>query len=102
MADVAASRPRVFYSAGVVVAVPGVVLQGRGLPHRTDSDGDGAPAGLMPWFDPAELRGKGSMVQPAFIRGRGVLAVREWVAQCHGVDTVHAAQFPAVAGMGFP
>jgi hypothetical protein len=28
-------------SAGVVVAVRGVALQGRGGPHRADSDGDG-------------------------------------------------------------
>jgi hypothetical protein len=43
---VAASRPRVLNSVGVVVAVHGVAQQGRGWPHRTDSDGDGAPAGL--------------------------------------------------------
>jgi hypothetical protein len=71
------SRPHVLNSAGVVVAVPGVVLQGRGWPHRTDSDGDGAPAGLTSWFDPAESREKGSRVQPPPLRGRGVLAIRE-------------------------
>jgi hypothetical protein len=102
VAGVAASRPRVFNSAGVVVAVPGVVLQGRGWPHRTDSDGDGAPAGLTSWFDPAKLRGKDSRAQPGPLRGRGMLAVQEWAAQCHGADTGDAAQFPAVAGMGFP
>jgi hypothetical protein len=36
------------------------------------------------------------------LRGRGALAVREWAAQCHGADTGHTAQLPAVAGMGFP
>jgi hypothetical protein len=51
---VAASRPRVINSVGVVVAVLGVTLQGRGWPHRTDSDGDGAPAGLTSQLDPAE------------------------------------------------
>jgi hypothetical protein len=51
---VAASRPRVINSVRVVVAVHGVVLQGRGWPHRTDSDGDGALAGLTSLFDPAE------------------------------------------------
>jgi hypothetical protein len=102
VAGVAASRPRVLNSAGVVVAVPGMALQGRGWPHRTDSDGDGAPAGLTSRFDPAESREKGSRVQPAALRGRGALAVREWAAQCHGADTGHVAQFPAVAGMGFP
>jgi hypothetical protein len=51
---VAASRPRVLNSAGVVVAVRGVAQQGRGWPHGTDSDGDGAPAGLTSRFDPVE------------------------------------------------
>jgi hypothetical protein len=37
------SRPRVPDSAGVVVTAPGVVLQARGLPHRTNSSGDGVP-----------------------------------------------------------
>jgi hypothetical protein len=102
LAGVAASRPRVLNSVGVVVAVPGVALQGRGQPHRTNSGGDGAPAGLTSWFDPADSRGKSSRVQPAPLRGRGVLAVREWAAQCHRADTGHAAQFPVVAGTGFP
>jgi hypothetical protein len=102
VAGVAASRPRVLNSAGVVVAVPGVVLQGRGWPRRTYSDGDGAPASLTSRFDPVEPREKGSRVQPAPLRGRGVLAVREWAAQCHGADTGHVAQSPTVAGMGFP
>jgi hypothetical protein len=69
VAGVAVSRPRVLNNAGVVVAVPGVVLQGRGWPHRTDSDGDGAPAGLTSRFDPAESREKGSRVQPAPFEG---------------------------------
>jgi hypothetical protein len=54
VAGVAASRPRVPNSIGVVVAVHGVALQGWGWPHRTDSDGDGALAGLTSRFDPAE------------------------------------------------
>jgi hypothetical protein len=98
----AASCPACFNNAGVVVEVPGVALQGRGWLHRTDSDGDGAPAGLTSRFDPAESREKGSRVQPAPLRGRGVLAVREWATQRHGADTGHVAQFPTVAGMGFP
>jgi hypothetical protein len=88
---VAASRPRVFNSAGVVAAVLGVALQGRGWLHRTDSDGDGARVGLTSWFDPAESREKDSRAQPAPLRGRGVLAVRECAAQCHGADTGHVA-----------
>jgi hypothetical protein len=102
VAGVVASRPRVPDSAGVVVAVPGVVLQARGRPHKTNSGGDGAPAGLTSQFDPADSREKGSRVQPAPLRERGALAVREWAAQCHGADTGHTAQLPAVAGMGFP
>jgi hypothetical protein len=102
VAGVAASRPRVLNSAGVVVAVPDVALQGRGWPRRTDSDGDGTLAGLTSRFNPAKSREKGSRVQPVPLRGRGVLAIREWAAQCHGADTGHVAQFPAVAGMGFP
>jgi hypothetical protein len=102
VAGVAASRPLVLNSAGVVVAVPDVALQGQGWPHRTDSDGDGAPAGLTSRFDPAESREKGSRVQPAPLQGCGVLDVREWVAQRHGADTGFVAQFPTVAGMGFP
>jgi hypothetical protein len=102
VAGVAASRPRVFNSAGVVAAVPGVALQGQGRLNRSNSGGDGAPAGLTSWFDPADSRGKGSRVQPAPLRGRGALAVREWAAQCHRADTGHTALLPAVAGMGLP
>jgi hypothetical protein len=102
VAGVAASRPRVLNSVGVVVAVRGVALQGRGRPDRTDSDGDGAPAGLTSRFDPAESREEGSRVQLAPLRGNGALVVREWAAQCHGADTGLVAQFPTVAGMGFP
>jgi hypothetical protein len=102
VAGVAASCPRVPNSAGVVAAVPGVALQGRGWPHRTDSDGDGAPTGLTSWFDPAESREKGSRVQPAPLRGRGVIAVREWAAQRHGADTGLVTQSPTVEGMVFP
>jgi hypothetical protein len=59
VAGVAASRPRVPNSVGVVAAMHGVALQGRGWPHRTDSDGDGAPAALMSRSDPAELCTRG-------------------------------------------
>jgi hypothetical protein len=81
-------------SVGVVAAVHGVALQGRGWPHRTDSDGDGAPAGLTSWSDPVESRVEGSRVRPAPFRGRGALAVQEWAAQCHGADTGLVAQSP--------
>jgi hypothetical protein len=97
-----ASRPRMLNSVGVVVAVLGVAQQGRGWPHRIDSDGDGAHAGLTSQFDPAESREEGSRVRPAPLRGRGALAVQEWVAQCHEADTGLVAQSPTVAGMGSP
>jgi hypothetical protein len=53
--------------------------------------GDGALAVLTSWFDPAESREKDPRVQPPPLRRCGVLAVREWMAQCHGADTGHAA-----------
>jgi hypothetical protein len=43
VAGVAASRPRVPNCAVVVVAVPGMVLQARGRPRKTNSGGDGVP-----------------------------------------------------------
>jgi hypothetical protein len=102
VAGVAASRPRVPNSVGVVVAVHGVALQGRGWPHKTDSGRDGAPAGLTSRFDPAESREEGSRVRPAPLRGCSALAVLEWAAQCHGADIGLVAQSPTVAGMGSP
>jgi hypothetical protein len=99
---VAGSRPRVFNGVGAVVAVRGVAQQGLGWPHRIDSDGDGASAGLTSRFDPAESREEGSRVRPAPLRGCGALTVQEWAAQCHGADTGLVALFPNVVGMGFP
>jgi hypothetical protein len=64
-----ASCPRVPNNVGVVVAVRGVAQQGQGWPHRADSDGDGAPAGLTSWFDPAKSRGESSRVPPAPFEG---------------------------------
>jgi hypothetical protein len=99
---VAASRPRVLNSVGAVVAVHGVARQGRGWPHRIDSDGDGALAGLTSRFVPADSREEGSRVRPTLLRGRGTLAVLEWAAQYHGADTGLVAQFPTMEGMGSP
>jgi hypothetical protein len=95
VAGVAASRPHVLNSVGVVAAVHDVVLQGRGWPHRTDSDGDGAPAALMSRADPAESQEEGSRVRPAPLRGRGA-------AQCHGADTSLVAQSPQWRGWASP
>jgi hypothetical protein len=66
------------------------------------SDGDGAPAGLTSWFDPAESREEDSRVRTTPLRGRDALAVQEWAAQCHEADTDLVAQSPTVAGMGSP
>jgi hypothetical protein len=62
---VAAFRPHVLNSVGVVVVVRGMAQQGQGWPHRIDSDANGAPAGLTSWFDPAGSREEGSRVRPA-------------------------------------
>jgi hypothetical protein len=102
VAGVAASHPRVLNSIGVVAAVHGVVLQGRGWAHRTDSDGDGAPAGLTSRSDPTESREEGSRVRPASLRGRGALAVQERAAQCHGANTGLVAQSPQWRGWASP
>jgi hypothetical protein len=67
--SVAASRPRVPNSIGVVVAVLGVAQQGRGWPRMIDSDGDGAPSGLTSRFDPVESREGGSRVWLAPFEG---------------------------------
>jgi hypothetical protein len=99
---VAASRPRVPNSAGVVVVVPGVVLQARGAAAQGQQWRGWRPAGLASWFDPADSRESSSRVWPAPLRGSGALAVRGWAAQCHGADTGHVAQSPTVAGMGSP
>jgi hypothetical protein len=96
---VTASRPCVLNSVGVVVAVHDVAQQGRGWPHRTDSDGDGAPAGLTSRFDPQSNERRVRGCAPPR-RVRGALAVQEWAAQCHGADTGLVAQLPTVAGMG--
>jgi hypothetical protein len=102
VAGVAASRPRVLNNIGVVAAVHGVALQGWGWPHRTDSDGDGTPAGLTSRSDPTESREEGSRVLPGPLRGRAALAVQEWAAQCHGTDTGLVAQSPQWRGWASP
>jgi hypothetical protein len=41
-------------------------------------------------------------VQPAPLRGRGVLAVQEWATQCHKADTGLVAQSPQWRGWASP
>jgi hypothetical protein len=89
-------------SAGVVAAARGVALQGRGWPHRVDSDGDDRSRrpDVTAW--PCVSTEKTFEGAAGPLRGRGVLAVQEWAAQCHGADTGLVAQRPTVAGMGSP
>jgi hypothetical protein len=94
--------PTRFNSAGVVAAVHGVALQGRGWPHRVDSDGDDAPAGLTSRFDPVYSRKKGFKGSTGPLRGPGMSAVPDWAAQCRRADTGLVAQCPTPAGMGSP
>jgi hypothetical protein len=74
--------------------------------HRADGDGGDRPRwpGVTALFlhgrgVAAHLPFEGSAVLP---RGCGAPAVREWVAQCHGVVADHAAQRRTVAGMASP
>jgi hypothetical protein len=82
---------------GVVMA--GVAAQGRWrrrrpalLVRRHGVDSGGRGTGVRPPFE-------GSAV---LFRGSGASAVRERVAQCHGVDTGLTAQCPTAAGMASP
>jgi hypothetical protein len=60
---VAASCPRALHGAGVVVTVPGVVLQARGRPHKTNSGRDGVP--------PAQRHDLALQVHEKVVRGCG-------------------------------
>jgi hypothetical protein len=78
----------------------------RGWSHR--SNGDGGDRFRWPGVTALSLRGRGVAVHlpfegfAVFPRGCGVLAVREWVAQCHGVVVDHAAERRTVAAMASP
>jgi hypothetical protein len=87
-------------SARVVAAVRGVAMQGRGWPHRVDSDGDDRSRrpDVMAWPGVSTEKTFEGAAGP--LRGCGVLVVREWAAQCRGADTGLVAQRPTVAGMG--
>ncbi len=98
----AASRPSVLNSVGDVAAVRGVVQQGRGWPHRLTATGMTAPAGLTSRLDPAEVTERGFEGAAGPLRGRGVLAVQEWAAQCHGADTGLVAPALHSGGDGLP
>jgi hypothetical protein len=92
-----------------VPTAPGMAAQGSGWLH---SGGDGRTGPEVTW----ETRSTGLTSQrcpawawgrcrtlfegsAALFRGRGAPAIREWVAQCHGVDTGLNTQRRTVAGM---
>jgi hypothetical protein len=92
------------HNAGDVVEVLEMVVQRWGWPHRADGDGGDA----FHWSDvtASSRAGAGwasiplSRVPPSSFEGCGVQAVREWAAQCHGVDTGPPAQLPHSARNG--
>jgi hypothetical protein len=94
------------HSVGDGDAVPGMVLGQRGWSHRTD--GDGGDRSRRPDVTASSSCGRGVVVRLPFeasavlFRGCGASAIREWVAQCHGVAADHAAQRHIVAGMSSP
>jgi hypothetical protein len=77
-----------------------------GWSHR--ADGDGGDQSRRPDVTALSLHGRGVLVRLPFegsavlFRGCGASAVREWVAQCHGVVGDPAAQRRTVAGMASP
>jgi hypothetical protein len=85
-----------------VSTAPGMALQWLGWPHRADGDGGSRPTSR---HGPARVQNRrpspfeGSAV---LFRGCGVPAVRQWVAQCRGVDPSLTAQRSTVAGMASP
>jgi hypothetical protein len=86
--------------------VAGMASGRRGWSHR--ADGDGGDRSRQPGVTALFLHGRGVAVHlpfegPAILpRGCGAPAIREWVAQCHGVVADHAAQCRAVAGIASP
>jgi hypothetical protein len=85
---------------------PGWCRGRRGWSYR--ADGDGGDRSRRPDVTALSLHGRGVVVSLPFegsvvlFRGCGTSAVREWVAQCHGVVADPAAQRCIVAGMASP
>jgi hypothetical protein len=73
----AVSRPVRSNSVGVVAAVRGAALQGRGWPHRIDSDGDGCSRrpNVMVW--PCVVTERAFERSTGPLRGLDALAVQE-------------------------
>jgi hypothetical protein len=92
------------HSAGDGAAVPGMVAQQRGWPHRAGGDG----GDVLHWsgVTASSRAGAGLMsvplsrVPPSSFEGCDVEAIPEWAAQCHGVDTGLPAQLPYSARDG--
>jgi hypothetical protein len=78
----------------------------QGRSHR--ADGDGGDRSHRPGVTALFLHGRGVVVRLPFegsavlFRGCGAPAMREWVAQCHGVVADHAAQRRTLAGIASP
>jgi hypothetical protein len=92
-----------FHNAGDGAAVPEMVAQRRGWPHRAGGDG----GDVLHWSDVTALSRAGagltsvplSRVPPPSFEGCDVEAIQEWVAQCHGVDTGLPHSSRTVSGM---
>jgi hypothetical protein len=103
-AGVLSSRPPTVLE--MVMQCPGWCWGQRGWSHRTD--GDGGDRSRRPDVTASSSCGRGVVVRLPFeasavlFRGCGASAIREWVAQCHGVAADHAAQRHIVAGMSSP
>jgi hypothetical protein len=88
--------PRAPTVLGMVMQCRGWCWGRRGWSHRTD--GDGGDRSRRPDVTVLSLCGHDVVVRLPFegsgvlFRGCGASAIREWVAQCHGVVVGHAAQ----------
>jgi hypothetical protein len=92
------------HNAGDDAAMPGMVAQWRGWPHRAASDG----GDVLCWSDITAPSWAGarqmvvplSRVPPSSFEGCDMEAAREWPAQRRGVDTGLPAQLPHSVGDG--
>jgi hypothetical protein len=96
------SSPHASTASGMVTQWPGWRRGRRGWSHR--ADGDGGDRSRRPDVTALSLHRCGVVVRLPFegsavlFRGCNASAVREWVAQCHGVVADPAAQRCTVVG----